>query len=386
MWRKADRSLILGKRVKRRVLAIPLMLIAGCITDGSGGNGTGQPIPGSGLFSARVVNDSTQDADVTLQFMLDGAVVHRTRLRRVRPDTSVPIAGPERAHRLMADGTREDGTSLPEMEFVFGVDVDEGGEVIYLIVDADDGGGVPNPLPDTDTNGPPDMNTDGMPDVDTNGPVDPPPGGGGGGGGGGVDPPTQDCNGNDIDDDDEIAEGAPDCNGNQVLDECDLSAETSLDLNENGLPDECEPDCNANQVPDDLDLLEGVSFDCNENLVPDECDIAGCTSFDCNENTVPDACDITAGSSDDTDENGIPDECRRPAGDCDFNLLVTVDDWRLIVETGCVSGPQDIQPTLRGKCFCGDFDDDNDIDLRDMAEFQRALSTCPVPDASQPPQ
>jgi len=48
----------------------------------------------------------------------------------------------------------------------------------------------------------------------------------------------------------------------------------SLDVNEDGTPDECELDCNGNSIPDLLDLSDGPSLDCNGNDIPDECDIS----------------------------------------------------------------------------------------------------------------
>ena len=51
-------------------------------------------------------------------------------------------------------------------------------------------------------------------------------------------------------------------------------------------------DCNGNEVCDDRDIASGTSLDCNDNKIPDECDIAGGTSLDCNANGVPDACDL----------------------------------------------------------------------------------------------
>ncbi len=50
-------------------------------------------------------------------------------------------------------------------------------------------------------------------------------------------------------------------------------------------------DCNGNGVPDDLDIANGTSDDCNVNSVPDECDIADGTSQDRNGNGIPDECD-----------------------------------------------------------------------------------------------
>jgi len=150
---------------------------------------------------------------------------------------------------------------------------------------------------------------------------------------------TFDCNGNQIDDENDIAAGTsedcnsngvpddcePDCNTNGVADSCDLAGGTSADCNSNSVPDECEPqeDCNSNGVQDICDLTGGTSTDCTGNGTPDECepdcntngmadscDFAGGTSADCNVNGIPDECDIGAGTSSDADFNGIPDECR----------------------------------------------------------------------------
>ncbi|RMF76815.1 MAG: hypothetical protein D6744_12010, partial [Planctomycetota bacterium] len=149
---------------------------------------------------------------------------------------------------------------------------------------------------------------------------------------------TGDCNGNGVNDLEDIANGtSQDCNGNSVPDECEPQADcnnngqpdfcdifdgTSSDCNNNGIPDECETDCNGNGVPDDCDIAAGTSADCNANGIPDECDIAAGTSSDCNGNGVPDDCDIAAGTSPDCNGNGVPDDCDIAAGtsnDCNTN-------------------------------------------------------------------
>lgn len=45
------------------------------------------------------------------------------------------------------------------------------------------------------------------------------------------------------------------------------------DANQNGIPDGCEEDCNGNRIPDDVDIAGGSSRDCNHNSVPDECEV-----------------------------------------------------------------------------------------------------------------
>lgn len=44
------------------------------------------------------------------------------------------------------------------------------------------------------------------------------------------------------------------------------------DCSGNGVPDECEPDCQPNGVADDCDIVAGTSLDVNANKIPDECD------------------------------------------------------------------------------------------------------------------
>ena len=99
-----------------------------------------------------------------------------------------------------------------------------------------------------------------------------------------------------------------DCNGNEINDVDDLAAGTSLDCNGNAVPDECEPDCNHNGVADDCEPDE----DCNGNGIRDICDIGAGTSADCNDNLVPDDCDLAVATSVDLNGNGVPDECELP--------------------------------------------------------------------------
>ncbi|MHC4695304.1 MAG: S8 family serine peptidase [Planctomycetota bacterium] len=116
-----------------------------------------------------------------------------------------------------------------------------------------------------------------------------------------------DCNANSVPDDCEPDE---DCNGNYRQDICDIAAGTSEDCNLTLVPDDCElleNDCNANAVPDECDL---AGNDCDANGVPDECEP------DCNENGTADSCDITGGTSEDCTGNGTPDECEP---DCNLN-------------------------------------------------------------------
>ncbi|OWY72023.1 hypothetical protein B7486_10270 [cyanobacterium TDX16] len=108
-----------------------------------------------------------------------------------------------------------------------------------------------------------------------------------------------------------------DCNLNGIPDDEDITAQTSSDVNTNGVPDECEPDCNDNDVPDDWDIAQATSYDCDTDGIPDEC------GEDCNENGIADVCDVNPADPDgnslvsaDCNTNGYPDECEP---DCNTN-------------------------------------------------------------------
>jgi subtilisin family serine protease len=53
-------------------------------------------------------------------------------------------------------------------------------------------------------------------------------------------------------------------------------------------------DCNGNGIPDECDIASGFSRDCNGNGIPDECEIAAGTSLDANNNGIPDECEVVA--------------------------------------------------------------------------------------------
>ena len=128
-----------------------------------------------------------------------------------------------------------------------------------------------------------------------------------------------------------------DCNGNNIIDSCEIANGTAADVDGTGIPDECE-DCNQNGQLDSLDIATGASsdcqrdripdecqivgLDCNANNTPDECDVANGVSSDCNSNGIPDECDIASGSSADADSTGIPDECE----DCNANGFLDTND------------------------------------------------------------
>ena len=155
-----------------------------------------------------------------------------------------------------------------------------------------------------------------------------------------------------------------DCNDNGVLDECDIKAgtgtdcdcddmpdECEIDLNSNGIPDDCDNmDCNSNGLADYLDIEAGMD-DCNQNCLIDECEVAlddpeggGETLVDCNENGVPDVCEIfhltynpdieffcVTDCVADCNQNGVPDTCDIADGkcqDCDGNGIPDECDMR----------------------------------------------------------
>jgi len=65
----------------------------------------------------------------------------------------------------------------------------------------------------------------------------------------------------------------PDCNLNGHGDIRDIREGTSLDHNQNGIPDECEgPDCDRNGIPDQVELRAGLAEDDNVNALPDGCE------------------------------------------------------------------------------------------------------------------
>lgn len=94
----------------------------------------------------------------------------------------------------------------------------------------------------------------------------------------------------------------------------------SQDLDDNGIPDECDPDCNGNGTPDDFDVASGTSTDCDGDGVPDECVLP-----DCDGNGHADLCQALAGGGlsgeyySNTVLVGVPLPRIDPAVDFDFN-------------------------------------------------------------------
>jgi hypothetical protein len=136
----------------------------------------------------------------------------------------------------------------------------------------------------------------------------------------------RDCNGNMIDDAEDISlgtsldvnvDGIPDecqdCNDNGTLDPVEIQG-GAPDVDGNGVPDECEEDCNSNDIPDQYETWQGMAWDEDGNNVPDECDP------DCNGNVILDWTEIKNNMNLDIDRNTVLDECQ----DCLSNGQI---DW-----------------------------------------------------------
>jgi len=99
--------------------------------------------------------------------------------------------------------------------------------------------------------------------------------------------------------------------------------------------DECE-DCNANGVEDRDDILSGTSLDVDEDGIPDECE------YDCDADGVTDPMEIQTGTQHDIDGNGHPDECEC-IGDLDGDGFAASDDLLLVIsQFGAAGGAADL--------------------------------------------
>ncbi len=130
----------------------------------------------------------------------------------------------------------------------------------------------------------------------------------------------RDCNGNSLDDLQEIADGAADANDDGIPDECqDCDGDGMLDpielalgaadLDTNGRPDGCDIDCDGNGIPDLADIAANAGLDGDGNFVLDECQV------DCDGNGVADGVDLIVNVARDLDRDGVIDSCE----DCDAN-------------------------------------------------------------------
>lgn len=162
----------------------------------------------------------------------------------------------------------------------------------------------------------------------------------------------RDCNGNLVPDsvdiaratsvdtnDDGIPDECQDCNSNGTLDPIEIAG-GAPDIDGNGIPDACESDCNSNGIPDAHETRDGTSPDFNGNDRPDGCDP------DCNGNGQSNWIEINWDMSLDLDRNTVPDDCQDCNGngqvdwfdvDHEFNLLL-VDRAALLREFHEASG------------------------------------------------
>src|SRR5437867_3259086 len=63
-------------------------------------------------------------------------------------------------------------------------------------------------------------------------------------------------------------------------------------------------------VSSTCEITSNSALDCNNNGLLDECELAGNPGLDCNNNGVLDSCDIASSNSVDLNNDGIPDECQ----------------------------------------------------------------------------
>jgi hypothetical protein len=126
-----------------------------------------------------------------------------------------------------------------------------------------------------------------------------------------------------------------DCNGNEIVDSTDIANGTSLDCDANGLPDECQPDSDGDGFIDACDICAGFDDhpDADADGVPDGCDecpndpakflagVCGCG--------VPDEDDDGDGFFNCHDTcPGLDDATFAP---CDAEAIPTVSTWGLII-------------------------------------------------------
>jgi len=182
----------------------------------------------------------------------------------------------------------------------------------------------------------------------------------------------QDCNGNEVPDDCDIASGVEadadcdripdscdldggagkDCNANGVADACDVADAASADCSRNGVPDECEADCNGDGYADSCHPPSGI-VDVDGDGVPDVCEA------DCNGNGVPDDWDIAFGVEADCDANGVADGCQ---ADCDGNGVADACDTDVAFAKHTVA-VGDLNTESEVDLFLTDIDGDADLDI-----------------------
>ena len=63
-----------------------------------------------------------------------------------------------------------------------------------------------------------------------------------------------------------------DCNANSIPDSCEIASGGSLDLDGDGVPDECSLDCDGDGVSNSEEIALGYEADCDGNWIPDSCE------------------------------------------------------------------------------------------------------------------
>ena len=181
-----------------------------------------------------------------------------------------------------------------------------------------------------------------------------------------------------------------DCNGNGTEDMQDILDGASLDLDQDGVPDECEYDCDADGTPDPIELYFGdatdydsdghpdncqedcdddgfpdtwaieIGFvqDCNASGVPDTCE------DDCNGNGLHDSCDIASNESGDVNADTVPDECQCLA-DINQSNEVNVEDLLLVISQWNLFGGT------------ADIDQNGQVGVADLLYVISSWGTCP---------
>lgn len=107
------------------------------VGDVTEGNNQDNPDDGGASFSevrARVRNESSARADVTLRFIRGSDVVHLAFIR-VLPDSITTVTSPESVETVELSGVDETGRALQNAVYVFGVDFDVSKPADYLVRD-----------------------------------------------------------------------------------------------------------------------------------------------------------------------------------------------------------------------------------------------------------
>ena len=135
-------------------------------------------------------------------------------------------------------------------------------------------------------------------------------------------------------------------------------------------------DCNGNQIDDSEDIAEGTSIDCNSNGIPDECE----SLPDCDDDGTSDLCEILNGADDLNPADGIPDDCQGPGrGACCYNggcILSTFNDCYLANGSFAGVGVTCEEANCPASCP-GDVNGDNQIGIVDLLTIIDGWGLCP---------